>query len=165
MKNIGHMSDQTQGSARDRLRERIESGSAVIGVLGLGYVGLPLCRACHEAGFSVLGFDVDPEKIDTLNRGENYLKHLGEDFIATMRDDGRFEATSDFTRLGEADAILVCVPTPLGEHREPDLQFVAHSTDDVARTLRPGQLVVLESTTFPGTTRDVMLPRLHVVQA
>jgi len=145
----------------DQLAEKIENKTAVIGTIGLGYVGLPLCAAFEKAGFRVLGFDVDPEKIRLLNAGENYLKHLGEEFVSDIRASGRFEATDDFGRLAETDAILICVPTPLGEHLEPDLSFVESSADSIAAALRPGQLVVLESTTYPGTTRMVVLPRLQ----
>src|SRR5829696_4932465 len=101
------------------LQSKIESASAVVGVIGLGYVGLPLAAAFHRAGFPVLGFDVDPQKIELLRRGENYLKHLGPSLVADMRKAGRFDATADFSRLAEADAILSCVPTPLGRHLEP----------------------------------------------
>lgn len=141
--------------------KKIEDGSALIGVVALGYVGLPLLRSFYDAGFRVMGFDVDPEKVRMLNAGENYLKHLGEAFVSEMSSSDRFEVTDDFSRLGEPDAIMICVPTPLGTHLEPDLSFVEHSADDVAKTLRAGQLVVLESTTYPGTTREVMLPRLE----
>ncbi len=146
------------------LESKIENGTAVIGVVGLGYVGLPLMRAFWEAkpgAFGVLGFDVDPTKIETLNRGGNYLKHFGESFVREMSETERFEATADFARLGEADAILVCVPTPLGTHLEPDLSYVEQTADAIAATLRPGQLVVLESTTYPRTTREIMLPRFE----
>ncbi len=143
------------------LEQKIEDGSALIGVLALGYVGLPLLRSFFDAGFRVIGFDVDPEKVRMLNAGENYLKHLGEGFVSKMSSSDRFEVTDDFARLGEPDAVMICVPTPLGPHQEPDLSFVEHSTDDVAKTLRPGQLIVLESTTYPGTTRDVVQPRLE----
>lgn len=143
------------------LSQKIADRQAVIGVIGLGYVGLPLMAAFHRAGFSVLGFDVDPRKIEALHRGENYLKHLGTDLVATMKSAGRFDATSDMNRLGEPDVIISCVPTPLGHHREPDLSFIEKCSDDIARTLRPGQLVILESSTYPRTTRDVMLPRLE----
>ena len=143
------------------LMTRIADCSAVIGVIGLGYVGLPLLQAFHAAGFRVLGFDLDERKIEKLRRGENYLNHLGKEMVADMLAAGRFEATADFTRLGEADAVISCVPTPLGTHLEPDLSYVAKTADDIATALRPGQLVVLESTTYPGTTRDVMLPRLQ----
>jgi UDP-N-acetyl-D-glucosamine dehydrogenase len=143
------------------LLAKINSGSAVVGVVGLGYVGLPLLAAFHRAGLSVVGFDVDQEKIRLLRSGENYLKHLGPSMVADMRQAGRFDVTADFSRLGEPDAVISCVPTPLGKHLEPDLSYVEQTTEDIARTLRPGQLVVLESTTYPRTTRDVMLPRLE----
>ncbi|HTF87304.1 MAG TPA: nucleotide sugar dehydrogenase [Planctomycetota bacterium] len=143
------------------LLEKIESRSAVVGVLGLGYVGLPLASAFVEAGFRVLGFDTDPSKIEQLARGEQYLRHLGSAMTTRMRQSGRFEATSDFSRLGEADAILICVPTPLGEYKEPDLSYIERSGEAIAKTLRRGQMVVLESTTYPGTTRDFLRPILE----
>ena len=143
------------------LKEKIENGSAIVGVIGLGYVGLPLMRAFNLAGFRVLGFDVDQKKIDSLFRGENYLKHLGTDFVKEMVSSKRFDATADFSRLGEADAVISCVPTPLGPHLEPDLSYVERTADDIAATLREGQLVCLESTTYPRTTREVMLPRFE----
>lgn len=143
------------------LREKIQNGSAVVGVIGLGYVGLPLLRAFCLAGHSVIGFDVDEKKIQMLKRKENYLKHLGEDFVQEMVGSGRFDATSDFGRMGQADVLISCVPTPLGVHLEPDLCFVEQTADDIAKTLRPGQLIVLESSTYPGTTREVMLPRFE----
>ena len=142
------------------LRRKIDDRSAVVGVLALGYVGLPLIRTFFDAGFRVLGFDVDLRKIEKLQRGENYLKHLGEGFVSEMMDSDRFEATADMARLGEADAVLVCVPTPLGQHQEPDLSYVEATADALAATLRPGQLIVLESTTYPGTTRKLMKPPL-----
>jgi UDP-N-acetyl-D-glucosamine dehydrogenase len=141
------------------LDQKIQSKQAVVGVIGLGYVGLPLLAAFHQAGFPVIGYDVDPAKIEALHRGENYLKHLGEDLVRKMKGP-RFDATADFKRLAEADCILICVPTPLGKHLEPDLSYVARSAEDIARTLRAGQLVVLESSTYPRTTRDVVLPIL-----
>jgi UDP-N-acetyl-D-glucosamine dehydrogenase len=142
------------------LGEKIADRSAVIGVVGLGYVGLPLLSVFHRAGFSVIGFDSDPKKIAALSAGENYLKHLGESLVADMHKAGRFSATADMRRLREADAILICVPTPLGKHLEPDLSYVEKTADAVAETLRRGQLIVLESTTYPGTTRQIVLPRL-----
>lgn len=147
--------------AAARLRARLDDRSAVIAVVGLGYVGLPLVGALHEADYSVLGFDVDPAKIDALGRGENYLRHLGEKMVRNLAASDRFDATYDPARLAEADVILLCVPTPLGSHREPDLSFVLDSTRMVAGTLRQGQLVILESTTYPGTTRQEMLPILE----
>jgi len=143
------------------LERKIEARTARVGIVGLGYVGLPLAGAFNDAGFPVLGFDVDQHKVEALARGASYLKHLGEDFTRRLTDSEHFEATSDPKRLGEADAVLLCVPTPLGHHNEPDLSYVLDSTRLVAEVLRPGQLVVLESTTYPGTTRDEMLPILE----
>jgi len=142
------------------LSEKIASRSAVVGVIGLGYVGLPLLAAFHRAGFSVIGFDVDPKKITALRKGENYLQHLGQTLVSDMLAAGRFDVTADFARLADADAILICVPTPLGKHLEPDLSYVERTASDISKTLRPGQLIVLESTTYPRTTRDIVLPRL-----
>jgi UDP-N-acetyl-D-glucosamine dehydrogenase len=143
------------------LKSKIESNSAVIGVIGLGYVGLPLMRAFNAAGFRVVGFDVDKRKIDALHAGRNYLKHLGEDYVKQMCASGRFDATTDFGRLGECDAVISCVPTPLGAHLEPDLSYVEQTAVDIAKTLRKGQLVVLESSTYPRTTREVMMPKFE----
>jgi UDP-N-acetyl-D-glucosamine dehydrogenase len=140
---------------------KIQDSSAIVAVIGLGYVGLPLLHAFHAAGFVVIGFDVDPSKIDRLRRGENYLKHLGPEMVQEMLSAGRFEVTSEFARLAEADAIISCVPTPLGSHLEPDLSYVERTADDIAQTLRRGQLIVLESTTYPRTTREIMLPRFE----
>jgi UDP-N-acetyl-D-glucosamine dehydrogenase len=132
-----------------------------VGVIGLGYVGLPLLHAFHQAGYRVVGYDIDPAKIDSLRRGENYLTHLGASLVTDMSRSPRFDVTADMGRLGEADAVIVCVPTPLGSHLEPDMTFVERASDDIARTLRPGQIIVLESSTYPGTTRQVMLPRFQ----
>src|SRR5688572_10942859 len=140
---------------------KIDNTSAVVGVIGLGYVGLPLLHAFHKAGFPVIGFDIDPKKIESLKRGENYLKHLGESMARDMLAAGRFDATADFARLAECDAIISCVPTPLGKHLEPDLSYVEQTAEDIARTLRKGQLIVLESTTYPRTTREIMLPKFE----
>src|SRR5690348_7470449 len=146
---------------RTQLSHKIENQTAKVCVIGLGYVGLPLLAAFHAAGFPVLGFDVDPRKIDALKKGENYLKHLGPELTAGLVKSGRFDATDDFYRLAEADAVISCVPTPLGKHLEPDLTYVERTADDIARTLRPGQLIVLESTTYPRTTREIMLPKFE----
>jgi UDP-N-acetyl-D-glucosamine dehydrogenase len=133
----------------------------MIGIIGLGYVGLPLARVFALAGHQVLGFDVDPNKITTLAEGKNYLQHLGKDYVREINDTGRFEATDDFSRLAEPDAIFICVPTPLGEHLEPDLSYVEKTGAAIAATLRAGQLVVLESTTYPGTSREILLPQFE----
>ena len=116
-----------------------------IGIIGLGYVGLPLARSFCLAGHTVIGFDIDDTKVKSLQAGRNYLQHLGQDYVRELQQTGRFQATGDFTRLQEADAILICVPTPLGPHLEPNLSYVEQTTDAVAATLRAGQLVVLES--------------------
>lgn len=145
----------------DQFLAQVADRSLVVGVIGLGYVGLPLSAAFVDAGFTVLGFDVDPAKIDAISRGQSYLQHLGPDLIARMNATGRFSATTDVSRLREPGALLVCVPTPLGKHLEPDLSYVTRTGRDIASSLRPGQLVVLESTTYPGTTRDVLKPVLE----
>src|SRR4051812_23323601 len=143
------------------LAERIEARAAVVGVIGQGYVGLPLALVFCEAGFRVIGFDVDAAKIEALGRGESYIRHIGPDRVAKAAAGGRFSATTDFDRLRECDAILICVPTPLGPHREPDNSYIHATAREAARRLRPGQLVVLESTTYPGTTDDEVRPILE----
>jgi UDP-N-acetyl-D-glucosamine dehydrogenase len=150
------MSDDQQATLMARLADR----SAKVGIIGLGYVGLPLARAFAEVGFPVLGFDTDPGKVERLSRGTSYIGHIDDATIVAMNDRG-FEATDRFDRLGEADAIIICVPTPLTEARDPDLGYVVASARSIAATLRPGQLIVLESTTYPGTTRQVVLPILE----
>lgn len=144
-------------STYETLEAKIRAGDALVGVIGLGYVGLPLAHALHEGGLRILGFDVDQAKIDALRQGRNYLVHLGPEMTQTLASSGRFEATARFDRLAEADAILVCLPTPLGKHHEPDLSYVVHAGEQIGRTLRAGQLIVLESTTYPGTTREDFL--------
>ena len=145
----------------ERVMLSIARCSARVGVIGLGYVGLPLVELFASGGFPVLGFDVDDHKIKLLSAGQSYIGHIPSSRIGTLRDSGRFQATSDFDRLKEADAILICVPTPLGKHREPDLTAVTKTGQAIATVLRRGQLVVLESTTYPGTTRDVLCPILE----
>lgn len=142
------------------LLDAMETRTAVIGVVGLGYVGLPLVQAFMNAGFRTMGFDVDQAKVDQLLEGRSYIGHIGGEWIADCIRDQKFVPTADMTRMAEADAILICVPTPLSDSRDPDLTYVVNTTAEIAKTLRPGQLVVLESTTYPGTTRDVMLPIL-----
>ena len=144
----------------DRLRERIADRSAVVGVIGQGYVGLPLALVFAEAGLRAVGFDVDPVKVSALSRGESYIKHIGPERVARAVTSRRYEATADFDRLRDCDAIVICVPTPLGEHREPDNSYIHRTAREIARRLRPGQLVVLESTTYPGTTDEEVLPIL-----
>ncbi len=142
------------------LEEAIRTKTAKVGVVGLGYVGLPLIRAFVGAGFSTLGFDVDQSKIDRLKAGQSYIAHIPSPWIAECVAKGAFQPTVDMKRLAEADAILICVPTPLNESRDPDLQYIEVTARQIAEVLRRDQLVVLESTTYPGTTRDVVLPIL-----
>ena len=145
------MNDQAK-----ELLESIQDGSVRIGIIGLGYVGLPLALAFAETGHAVLGFDVDADKIAHIRRGEGYIRHLDGGRVAAARSAGRLDATSDFLRLREVDAILICVPTPLTPQREPDMRFVEKASRQVKVTLRAGQLVVLESTTYPGTTDELV---------
>lgn len=143
------------------LLQKIDQKQAKVGVIGLGYVGLPLLRAFIRAGYSAIGFDIDEAKVKKLNAGESYIGHIPSQWVQEWIATGRFEATSDMSRLREPDAILICVPTPLNDSRDPDLQYIEGTTHAIARVLRRDQLVVLESTTYPGTTREVMLPVLE----
>jgi len=143
------------------LLKKIESCKACIAVIGLGYVGLPLVREFTKGGFTVLGFDIDPEKVSKLNDGKSYIKHIPSSLIETMRASGRFEATTDYARLAQVDCAIICVPTPLDRMREPDLSYVVKSVQSVAGGLHKGQLVILESTTYPGTTDEVVKPILE----
>jgi UDP-N-acetyl-D-glucosamine dehydrogenase len=148
-------------STADRLADLIRSKQALVGVIGLGYVGLPLVRAFTSAGFRCLGFDVDEAKVEALRAGRSYIKHIDGGGLAGLVRDGRFEPTADMRRLAAADCIIICVPTPLTDSREPDLSFIERTTRFIAAALRPGQLVVLESTTYPTTTRTTVLPVLE----
>jgi len=148
-------------SEKEQLLQKIQSKAATVGVIGLGYVGLPLALVFEEAGFPVLGFDVDAKKPDALLRGESYIKHIGSDRVAAAFARGRISATTDFSRLSRCDAILICVPTPLGRHREPDITYIQRTAEAITAHSRRGQLVILESTTYPGTTREEILPRLE----
>ncbi len=145
---------------RASLEKLLDDKTARVGVIGLGYVGLPLIRAFVKAGFRTLGFDVDENKVQRLLAGQSYIQHISSEWIAECVARGTFEPTADLQRLGEADALLICVPTPLSPSRDPDLVYVETTVRQIAGVLRPGQLVVLESTTYPGTTREVILPIL-----
>ncbi len=144
----------------DQLIEKIIQKRALIGVIGLGYVGLPLVLRFCEVGYQVLGFDVDSKKVSTLKRGRSYIKTIPSSQLASFVKKGQFDATDDFSRLQEPDCILICVPTPLTEKKEPDLQYIEKTTDTIRSSLRRGQLIVLESTTYPGTTEELVLPKL-----
>ncbi len=139
--------------------DKVRDHSAVIGIYGLGYVGLPLAICFVQAGFRVIGFDIDDSKIRALESGKSYLPHI--DISPLQGADGRFQATTDFSRTSGADALIICVPTPLDAHRNPDLSFVTGTMDSIAPWLRPGQLVALESTTYPGTTEEELKPRIE----
>jgi UDP-N-acetyl-D-glucosamine dehydrogenase len=143
------------------LSARIRDRSAQIGIIGMGYVGLPLMLAATAKKFRVIGFDIDEEKVKKLNQGTSPLKHVVDNHIAAVRNAQLFDATCDMKRLSEVDVVVICVPTPLGHHREPDLSFVVKTTQEIARCLHRGQLVVLESTTYPGTTTEIVRPILE----
>src|SRR3984885_3581954 len=143
-----------------QLKRKIEAREARVAVIGLGYVGLPLTLLYTEQKFPVTGFDIDERKVTALNKGESYIYRIPAPEIQQARTQG-FTATSDYARITEMDAIIICVPTPLNEYHEPDLSFITDTASAIAPHLRAGQLVVLESTTYPGTTEEVMVPILE----
>jgi UDP-N-acetyl-D-glucosamine dehydrogenase len=145
----------------DRLVEKAQSREALFGIIGLGYVGLPLAVELARAGYRVLGFDVLERVVTGLNSGKSHVKDVSDAALMEIRKAGRFEATTNGSRLSEADAISICVPTPLSKFKDPDVSFIVAATETVKRVLRPGQAIILESTTYPGTTREVMLPALE----
>jgi UDP-N-acetyl-D-glucosamine dehydrogenase len=145
----------------NELLARIEEKTYTVGIIGLGYVGLPLMYTFHKEGMPVIGYDIDQSKVSNIQSGTPYIKHLGEEMMQSLSQSDRCAATTDFSRLTEADAVLLCVPTPLNQYREPDMSYVISTTETVAHHLREGQLVILESTTYPGTTEEVMIPLLE----
>ena len=145
----------------ENLKRCVSAGQATVGIIGLGYVGLPLACVFIDCGFRCIGFDIDPTKVDALSRGESYIGHIADERVRALDASGRFEATNDFDKLVEVDATLICVPTPLDGKREPDLSFVVATSEEIAKRLRPGQIVVLESTTYPGTCDQVVRPILE----
>lgn len=140
--------------------DKFKSRDALIGIVGLGYVGLPLMLRYNAIGFRVLGIDIDVEKVNQLNSGKSYIEHIASEHVAKARSSG-FEATSEFKRASECDALILCVPTPLNKYREPDMSFVINTTEAIKPFLRAGQVVSLESTTYPGTTEEELLPRVE----
>lgn len=150
------MTVEPLAALRETFLRRIDAHEVHIGIIGQGYVGLPLALTFVDKGFRVLGFDVDPAKVAALNRGECYIRHIDEVRVKGARETKRFEATADFTRLHEPDAILICVPTPLTAQKEPDLTYVRQTAEAIRPHLRRGQLIVLESTTYPGTTDELV---------
>lgn len=148
------------GTCQEALLGKIEDKTAVVGIVGLGYVGLPLAIHFCQAGFKVIGFDLDEEKINMLRAGQSYIRHVPAEPIAVLTAGGQIQPTVDFSQLSKADCVLICVPTPLTEKLEPDLSYLISTTKTVQQYLRAGQLVVLESTTYPGTTDEMLLPML-----
>lgn len=145
---------------KDALLQKLNGKSAAIGIVGLGYVGLPLSIRYAEAGYKVVGFDIDPAKVDLLNNGQTYIAHIAAQGIANAVENG-FEPTSDFSKARDVDALIICVPTPLSKHREPDLSFVLNTVETLLPHLRAGQVMALESTTYPGTTEEELRPRIE----
>jgi UDP-N-acetyl-D-glucosamine dehydrogenase len=150
-----------KSSLAERLRARLEARTARVAVVGMGYVGLPLAETFAWGGYPVLGFDIDADKVARLNQGESYIGHICGERVAEMRASGRFEATTDPARFADADAVVICVPTPLTEAREPDLSYIVNTGRTLKDHLRRGQLIVLESTTYPGTTEELLRPILE----
>ena len=144
----------------DQMKTKIQQRQARVGIIGLGYVGLPLALLFSEQKFTVTGFDIDQRKVDTLAKGESYIYRISAEEIRAAQAKG-FSATSDYAQIEKMDAVIICVPTPLNEYHEPDLSFITDTTHAIAPHLQPGQLVVLESTTYPGTTEEVMVPILE----
>lgn len=147
-------------SLKNTAVQAFRSKDALIGIVGLGYVGLPLMLRYNDIGYRVLGLDVDEEKVTQLNAGQSYIEHIPTEKVSRARQSG-FEATTDFSRVGECDALILCVPTPLNKYREPDMSYVISTADSLKPFLRPGQVVSLESTTYPGTTEEELLPRVQ----
>ncbi len=147
-------------TSKEQLIKKLNTNQSIIAVVGLGYVGLPLLLRYASIGFRVIGFDIDQAKVDSLNSGKSYIEHIGSDAIAKAVKCG-FQATTDFSRIIECDAIILCVPTPLNKYREPDMSFVIDTTNMVKPYLRAGQVLSLESTTYPGTTEEELLPRVQ----
>ncbi|HPD60181.1 MAG TPA: nucleotide sugar dehydrogenase, partial [Thermodesulfobacteriota bacterium] len=143
------------------LKKRIQKREALIGVIGMGYVGIPLTLTFLKAGFRLIGFDIDKNKVSALNQGRSYIKQYPSELFSQYLKKKNFSATADFTRLADVDCIIICVPTPLTKMKDPDLTYIINTTQDIAKTLRKEQLIVLESTTYPGTTEEIILPKLE----
>jgi UDP-N-acetyl-D-glucosamine dehydrogenase len=155
------MHETTQSGTANELLRRVRDRSFKVGIIGLGYVGVPLALAALRAGFEVVGFDINPARVADLNRGRTGIKHIGGEELEAAVGTRRFAATDDLSRLDEPDGLIICVPTPLTRHREPDLSFVVKTTEAIAARLRKGQFIALESTTYPGTTEEVVKPILE----
>ena len=147
-------------TTKEILLEKLQKRTVRVAILGLGYVGLPLAVVFGDAGFDVIGVDPDQRKVDTVNRGESHIQDVSNEQIARLKAAGRLRATTDFAALLDADAVSICVPTPLRKTGDPDLSYILSATNELAKYMHPGMVVVLESTTYPGTTREIMLPKL-----
>ncbi|MGH7715728.1 MAG: nucleotide sugar dehydrogenase, partial [Vulcanimicrobiaceae bacterium] len=154
-------SQSIQVGPTERLRHLIKTHEALIGVVGIGYVGLPLAVEQAKARFQVLAFDRSAIRVAQANQGLNYIRDVNDEDLARVVASGKFTATTDVSRLGSCDVIIICVPTPLTQNKEPDISYITHVVHDIASQLRPGQLIILESTTYPGTTEEVVLPILQ----
>ncbi len=144
----------------EQLKIKIEEKTAVVGIIGLGYVGLPLAVEFGQAGFSIVGIDVDQKKVDLLNRGESYIQDVPTEHVAELVNIGRLKATTDFSALQQIDTVSICVPTPLRKSKDPDISYIMAAVEEIVKYLHAGQLIVLESTTYPGTTDEAILPEL-----
>ena len=154
------MNNGMQNTPLEQLIYKFDKRTAIIGIVGLGYVGLPLVLRFAEVGFRMIGIDIDSDKTDRLNQGQSYIEHISTQSVAEARKKG-FEATTDFSRASEPDALIICVPTPLNAHREPDLSFVLNTVNSLVPHMRSGQIISLESTTYPGTTDEELRPRIE----
>ncbi len=145
----------------DEWQKKVKDKSIIVGVLGLGYVGLPLVREFAEAGVKVVGFDIDPSKVEKLNSGKSIIKHIPDETVKHIVEEGLFKATSDMSKIKKVDVVIICVPTPLTDNREPDMQYIEKSAKTISNYLQKGQLITFESTTYPGTTRELVAPILE----
>ena len=155
------MTAETTETLARNLKERLSGRTAALGIVGMGYVGLPLAIAAHKAGFTVVGFDIDAEKVKVINRGQSPIHNIDGKKVAVMVESGKFHASADFDEMKKVDALMICVPTPLSHHREPDVSFIERTGEAIAPRLQRGQMVILESSTYPGTTQDVLRPILE----
>ena len=155
------MTAETTETLARNLKERLSGRTATLGIVGMGYVGLPLAIAAHKAGFTVVGFDIDAEKVKVINRGQSPIHNIDGKKVAVMVESGKFHATADFDEMKKVDALMICVPTPLSHHREPDVSFIERTGEAIAPRLQRGQMVILESSTYGGTTQDVLRPILE----
>lgn len=156
------------GLQKNSLIQRIETKNAIVGIIGLGYVGLPLLLSCCEAGYNVIGFDISEDKVNSLSQGKSYIKHISNECVLTylsstqtLKNSGTFQATCDFSLVSEVDILILCVPTPLNKYREPDLHFITDTVETILPFIRAGQMICLESTTYPGTTDEELAPRIE----